>query len=84
MTPRRARAVERRVTVISKRGRFLVGDPLFERDGDRITLGGGRKVRPGALALLEVSNGRGKVLEDLGRPDRAAVITAQPKEPEHR
>ena len=74
MTPRRARAVERRVAVISKRGRFLVGDLLFERDGDRITLGGGRKVRPGALALLEVSNGRGKVLEDLGRPDRAGDV----------
>ena len=74
MTPRRARAAERRVAVISKRGRFLVGDPLFERDGDRITLGGGRKARPGALALLEVSNGRGKVLEELGREDRAADV----------
>ncbi|MDP9189144.1 MAG: ribonuclease catalytic domain-containing protein, partial [Actinomycetota bacterium] len=74
MTPRRARAAERRVAVISKRGRFLVGESLFERDGERISLGGGRKVRPGALALLEVAGGRGKVLEDLGRPDRAADV----------
>jgi ribonuclease R len=77
MTPRRAAAAERRVAVISKRGRFLVGEALFERDGDRISLAGGRKVQPGAMALLEVANGRGKVIEDLGRPDRAAdVVTA--------
>jgi hypothetical protein len=34
------------VAVLSKRGRFTVAEPLFERGGRRVTLDGGR--RPGA------------------------------------
>lgn len=73
MSARRGRA-EQRVAVIAKRGRFLVAEPLFEPGAGRITLAGGRKVRPGSLALLEVAGGRGKVLAELGRPDRAGDV----------
>ena len=37
-------AAERRVVLVSKRGRFLVGELLFERGG-RVELGGGRRGR---------------------------------------
>lgn len=71
--PRRRR--ETRVAVVSKRGRFLVAEPLFER-GARISLGGGRRISPGRMALVEIGAGRGRVLEDLGRPDRAGEVVA--------
>ncbi len=61
------------VAVIAKRGRFLVGEPLFD-PGERLTLGGGKRVRPGALALLQLRGGRTRVLRELGRPDRAADV----------
>ncbi|HET8975136.1 MAG TPA: RNB domain-containing ribonuclease [Solirubrobacterales bacterium] len=61
--------------MISKRGRFLVGEPLFERGG-RISIEGGARVGPGRMALVEMRPGRARVLEDLGRPDRAADVIA--------
>ena len=65
-----------RVAVIAKRGRFTVAEPLFEREG-QIPLGGGRKVRPGRMVLIEVGRGRGgqaKVLRELGDPRRARDV----------
>jgi ribonuclease R len=61
--------------VLSKRGRFTVAEPLFERGG-RITLDGGR--RPGAAAGDLVLLGWGKrgarVVRSLGRPDVARDV----------
>ncbi|MGZ5314611.1 MAG: RNB domain-containing ribonuclease [Solirubrobacterales bacterium] len=61
--------------MIAKRGRFLVGEPLFERGG-RISIGGGPRVAPGRMALVEIGPGRARVLAELGRPDRAADVIA--------
>ncbi|CAN5562160.1 hypothetical protein BH20ACT15_BH20ACT15_12890 [soil metagenome] len=64
----------------AKRGRFLVAEAMFtpvgkgERDAERITLAGGRKVGAGRIVLLDVAGGRGQVVEELGRPDRAADV----------
>ncbi len=43
VTPRRPTGGKQQVVVVSKRGRFLVGEPVFEREG-RVALGGGAKV----------------------------------------
>jgi ribonuclease R len=57
------------VAVLSKRGRFTVAEPVFER-GRRITLDGGR--RPGAgvgdLVLLGWGKRGPRVVRPLGRP----------------
>ena len=75
MSPRRKGAV-RQVAVTAKRGRFLVAEPMFERDrnSERITLAGGRKVGAGRIVLLDVAGGRGEVIDDLGKPDRAGDV----------
>jgi ribonuclease R len=73
---RRGGDAERRVALIDKRGRFLVGELLFERTG-RIELAGGRRVAtPGRLALIEMGQGRGRarVVRELGDPRRAADV----------
>ncbi|MEA2442199.1 MAG: ribonuclease [Thermoleophilaceae bacterium] len=61
--------------MLSKRGRFTVAEPLFER-GRRVTLDGGRK--PGAAAGDLVLLGWGKrgarVVRSLGRPDVARDV----------
>ena len=60
----------RRVVLVGKRGRFLVGELLFER-GERIELGGGRRAAtPGRMALVELGQGRGRarVVRELGDP----------------
>jgi len=63
------------VAVLSKRGRFTVADPLFER-GRRITLDGGR--RPGAgvgdIVLLGWGKRGPRVVRPLGRPDVARDV----------
>ena len=59
--------------LVSKRGRFLVGEPVFEREG-RVALGGGRKVAPGRMALVEFAPGKARVVEELGDPERAADV----------
>jgi ribonuclease R len=64
--------------LVSKRGRFLVGEPLFERAG-RIELGGGgRAATPGRMALVELGQGRGRtrVIRGLGDPSLAADVIA--------
>ena len=66
----------RRVVLVSKRGRFLVGELLFERGG-RIELGGGRRAaNPGRMALVELGQGRGraKVVRELGDPRVASDV----------
>jgi ribonuclease R len=61
--------------VLSKRGRFTVAEPLFERGG-RVTLDGGR--RPGAavgdLVLLGWGKRGPRVVRSLGRPDVARDV----------
>jgi ribonuclease R len=63
------------VAVLSKRGRFTVAEPVFERGG-RITLDGGR--RPGAavgeLVLLGWGKRGARVVRSLGRPDVARDV----------
>jgi len=63
------------VAVLSKRGRFTVAEPLFER-GRRITLDGGR--RPGAgvgdIVLLGWGKRGPRVVRALGRPDVARDV----------
>jgi ribonuclease R len=66
----------RRVVLVSKRGRFLVGELLFERGG-QIELGGGRRAAtPGRMALVELGQGRGRarVLRELGDPRLARDV----------
>ncbi|MGE5748037.1 MAG: RNB domain-containing ribonuclease [Solirubrobacterales bacterium] len=66
----------KRVVLVSKRGRFLVGELLFERGG-RIELGGGRRAAtPGRMAVVELGQGRGRarVVRELGDPRRAADV----------
>ena len=64
------------VAVLSKRGRFLVAEPLFER-GRRVTLDGSIR-RAGAAAGDIVLLGWGKrgarVVRSLGRPDVARDV----------
>ncbi|MEA2459332.1 MAG: ribonuclease [Thermoleophilaceae bacterium] len=71
MTPRDAPLV----AVLSKRGRFTVAEPVFER-GRQITLDGGR--RPGAsigdLVLLGWGKRGARVVRSLGRPDVARDV----------
>jgi ribonuclease R len=73
MSPRRPWGAQSQVVLVSKRGRFLVGEPVFER-GSRVSIGGGRRVAPGSMALVELTPGRAKVLEPLGSPERAADV----------
>ncbi|MBM3667428.1 MAG: VacB/RNase II family 3'-5' exoribonuclease [Actinobacteria bacterium] len=63
----------RKVVLVGKRGRFLVGEPVFEREG-RITIGDGPRVEPGQMALVELAPGKARVLEALGDPERAADV----------
>jgi ribonuclease R len=64
-----------RVVLLAQRGRFLVGEPLFER-GRRVTVERSRDARPGRLALLrsDTRGGRAKVARALGRPDVARDV----------
>jgi ribonuclease R len=63
------------VAVLSKRGRFTVAEPVFER-GRHVTLDGGR--RPGAgvgdLVLLGWGKRGPRVVRSLGRPDVARDV----------
>jgi ribonuclease R len=64
-----------RVVLLEQRGRFLVGEPFFER-GRRVTVERSRDARPGRLALLRPTSrgGRFKVERVLGRPDVARDV----------
>src|SRR5687767_11821591 len=39
-----------------------------------MTLGGGRKVKPGQMALVQTGPGRARVLRELGSPDAALDV----------
>jgi ribonuclease R len=64
-----------RVVLLEQRGRFLVGEPFFDR-GRRATVERSRDARPGRLALLRPNprGGRFKVDRVLGRPDIARDV----------
>ncbi len=63
-----------RVVALAQRGRFLIGEPFFERGG-RVTVERHRDARPGRLALLHPPRaGRAKVARMLGRPDVARDV----------
>ena len=64
-----------RVVLLEQRGRFLVGEPFFQR-GRRATVERSRDARPGRLALLHpnAKGGRFKIARVLGRPDVARDV----------
>jgi ribonuclease R len=64
-----------RVVLLEQRGRFLVGEPFFQR-GRRATVERSRDARPGRLALLHPNpkGGRFKIARLLGRPDVARDV----------
>ncbi len=64
------------VVLLEGRGKFLVGEPFFER-GKRVTVGKGpREAQAGRLALIapQTRGGRAKVLRVLGRPNVARDV----------
>jgi ribonuclease R len=66
-----------RVVLLEQHGRFLVGEPFFER-GRRVTVERSRDARPGRLALLRPpargAGNRAKVAKLLGRADVARDV----------
>ena len=65
-----------RALVVSRRGRFRVGEPLFER-GPQVSLARGRvDVGPGRIALCRIDRRGGQPIADLGRADRARDVVA--------
>jgi ribonuclease R len=64
------------VGVLSKRGRFLVAEPFFER-GRRLTVDAPKQVRSGSLVLVRSggrARGHAKVVKVIGRPDVARDV----------
>jgi ribonuclease R len=64
---------ERFVGVVSKRGRFMVAEPLFD-PGRQVSLRGGERVKVGAMALVEPRGKGATVVRALGSPKRAADV----------
>jgi ribonuclease R len=64
---------ERFVGVVSRRGRFMVAEPLFE-PGRQVSLRGGEQVRVGDMALVEPRGKAATVVRALGSPKRAADV----------
>jgi ribonuclease R len=64
------------VAVLSKRGRLLVAEPLFERGGRRISLTGkaAAGARVGEMVLVGGGRRGPRVVRPLGRPDVARDI----------
>ncbi|HSI80207.1 MAG TPA: RNB domain-containing ribonuclease [Solirubrobacterales bacterium] len=71
----RARERSRFVAVASRRGRFLVAEPLFER-GPQAALAGGPRVGDGEMALVELGPRGARVLAALGSAERARDVAA--------
>jgi ribonuclease R len=73
--PSGRRVDEPLVAVLSKRGRFLVAEPLFER-GRRLTLDGSarRGAAPGDIVLLGWGKRGARVVRSLGRPEVARDV----------
>jgi ribonuclease R len=71
-----AAALPPRVVLLMQQGRFLVGEPFFER-GRRVTVERSRDAQAGRLALLRpprTGGGRAQVARVLGRPDVARDV----------
>jgi ribonuclease R len=66
-----------RVVLLEQRGRFLIGEPFFER-GRRVTVERSRDAAPGRLALLRPprggGGGRARIARVIGRPDVARDV----------
>jgi ribonuclease R len=66
-----------RVVLLEQRGRFMVGEPFFER-GPRVTVERSRDAAPGRLALLRPPprgrGGRARIVRIIGRPDVARDV----------
>jgi ribonuclease R len=67
------RGGERFVGVVSRRGRFMVAEPLFD-PGRQVSLRGGERVRVGDMALVEPGGKAATVVRALGSPKRAADV----------
>ncbi|MCB0876836.1 MAG: RNB domain-containing ribonuclease [Solirubrobacterales bacterium] len=60
--------------MVSRRGRFWVGEPLFDR-GPQVGLARGRvKLQPGRIALCRIDQRGGQPIVDLGRADNARDV----------
>jgi ribonuclease R len=58
-----------RAALVSKRGRFLIAEPLFER-GAQVTLErGGGAAKPDRIAMVDFRPGGGRFLRELGSPE---------------
>jgi len=65
-----------RALVVSKRGRFFVGEPLFDR-GAQVGIARGRvRVDPGGIALCRVGPRSAQPIVDLGRADNPRDVVA--------
>ena len=74
--PRGPRPSDRSVLEIVRRGRVLVGSPLFFR-GEQMPLARGRvKVREGSIVLCRVDSRGAQPIVELGRADRARDVVA--------
>jgi ribonuclease R len=63
-----------RALVVARRGKFYVGEPLFDR-GPQVSLARGRvKVDPGGIALCRLDGRGGQPIVDLGRADNARDV----------
>jgi ribonuclease R len=73
--PRSRAGLDPVVAVLSKRGRLLVAEPLFERGG-RISLNGkaGGGAGPGDLVLIGGGKRGPRVVRSLGKPDVARDV----------
>jgi ribonuclease R len=75
--PRRGRAaLDPTVAVLSKRGRLLVAEPLFELRGQRIQITGKQAggARVGDMVLLGGGKRGPRVVRTLGKPDVASDV----------
>jgi ribonuclease R len=72
-TAAEAKRPELLVATVQKRGRFLVGEPIFER-GPRVPIAGRARATVGQMALLELGPGRARVQRELGSPQNARDV----------
>lgn len=63
-----------RVVEVSRRGRFWIGEPLFEPGPQLALRRGGRDAGEGRLALVRPDGDGARVLRSLGRPNRARDV----------
>jgi ribonuclease R len=64
----------RMVIVVSRRGRFLAAEPVFE-PGPRVRLAKrSADVEPGRMALAEIGRGGARILRPLGSPERVRDV----------